>query len=293
MGAQAIAVPHLNEIKHSGPCGHVYQAYVGCFDFARWSHMKPEAVLVPLHSADRSALEALARRQALGGSRLQDGDMESLGTSLLASLDEAIQRVGGKAFAKTAEKSAKNDVALHPHETALSVVRELTASQDVLQQSLGRGGTGHRQTARYLVVQPWDARVNASNEFRLLIQNGHVVGITQQQWCRDVGLTEESVLAMVNSLLELWYRKLLPLSPFSDCTLDAFVADGEAHLIEVNPCGVWASSGGGLFHWIYDRALLSHDGPLIVRIVVAARGTSTLDAYEGILGDIANADGEE
>lgn len=278
VASEPIGVPHEAEIKVSEGCNALYQAYLDGFGFARWAVLQPEALLVPLAHSDRMSLEALARRQVLGGSGLQDGDLEMVSSSLLMNLQEAIEHVGGRAFAKTAEKSAKNDVVLRPHETSKSILEELTASQDVLQQSLGQGGTGKRQTARYLVVQPWNEHINKSNEFRVIIQGRHIVGITQQSWACFVGHTEESVMLLVPPMLHLWYSKLLPLCPYVDCVLDVFVANGVAQLIEVNPCGFWGSSGSGLFHWIHDRDLLLSGGPLIVRIVVEARATSTIDA---------------
>lgn len=278
-----VGVPHRAEILSEVACNEVYQAYTDCFSFARWQTLKQHTVLVPLLKKDRLALESLARRHVLGGSSLQSADlMETVGATLLGDLQAAIESVGGRAFAKTAEKSAKNDLLLRPHETPASILQELTQSKDVLQQSLGRGGTGKRRTARYLVVQPWDDVVEAANEFRVIIIDRQVAGITQQLWARFVGHTEASAAAAVQPLLRLWYHVLLPVSPYADCVLDAYVEGNVAHLIEVNPCGFWGSSGSGLFHWLIDRELLLGGGPLPVRVVVLEPHASTIEARAGL-----------
>eukprot|EP00929_Paragymnodinium_shiwhaense_P075255 TRINITY_DN38465_c0_g2_i1.p1 TRINITY_DN38465_c0_g2~~TRINITY_DN38465_c0_g2_i1.p1 ORF type:complete len:399 (+),score=39.26 TRINITY_DN38465_c0_g2_i1:130-1326(+) len=271
-----VIVPHETEIGHCAGCNAMYHAYLDAFSFARWASMKPDGVMVPLPLSDRAAMERFARQQVLGGSCIQDKDFEILSRSLLQQLEEAIDHVGGKAFAKTAEKSAKNDVALKGHTTASSILRELTASQDVLRQSLGRGATGRRQTARYLVVQPWVDSINKRNEFRVIIINRQVAAITQQTWACFVGHTIDTATSCVPPILELWNQELLPRSPYADCVLDVYVVDARAHLIEINPCGFWGSSGGGLFHWIHDRDLLLDPKTLVVRFVTEARHASTL-----------------
>lgn len=271
-----VAVPHEAEILGKTTCNEVYQAYLDCFSFARWQNLRPEAVLIPLAAGDRLVLEGIARRHALGGSRLDSGDLGEVGETLIANLQAAIHQVGGRAFAKTAEKSAKNDVTLRPHDTPSSIIQELTQSKDVLQQSLGTGGTGKRRTAKYLVVQPWIDDVSASNEFRVIIAERRVVGITQQVWARFVGHSELTAAAAAQPLLNLWYHVLLPSCPYADCVLDAYVVDNVAHLIEINPCGVWGSSGSGLFHWLIDQEQLQGSGPVPVRVVVEEPDASTI-----------------
>jgi len=278
-----IVVPHEAEIRPHKGCNALYQAYLDTFSFARWATLKPDAKIVSLDPRDRTALEELARRQVLGGTRLQDGDLETVSDDLLQNLKQAIDDVGGRAFVKTAEKSAKNDVVLRAHTTALSVLRELTSSQDILQQSLGRGGTGQRRTARYLVVQPWIDGINKSNEFRVVIQGKRICAITQQSWGCFAGHSVESVTALIPPILQLWYERCLLTCPYSDCVLDVYVKDGIAHLIEINPNGFWGSSGSGLFHWNFDREILLDPCQLLVRIVVESLDSSTVDARKALI----------
>jgi len=279
IASSEIIVPHEAEIGYSHGCNAMYQAYMDAFSFARWVPLKTDAVMVPLHPNDRTVMEELARRQVLGGSLVQDKELSDLSECLLEELQGAIEHVGGKAFAKTAEKSAKNDTVLQGHTTAISILKELTSSEDVLKQSLGRGGTGQRQTARYLVVQPWVESISKFNEFRVIIINRQVSAVTQQTWASYVGHTIETAGACVPPILELWHKELLPLCPYADCILDVYVVDRAARLIEINPCGFWGSSGGGLFHWIHDRDLLLDSQHLTVRVVTEAHDASTLDAH--------------
>jgi hypothetical protein len=274
-----IAAPHAADIGRCEGCNSLYQAYLDAFSFARWVPMKTDAVLVPLHPNDRMAMEELARRQVLGGSAVQDKDLHQLSEALFADLQVAIGHVGGEAFAKTAEKSAKNDVTLKGHTTGLSILKELTSSEDVLKQSLGRGATGRRQTARYLVVQPWRESIRKCNEFRVVIINSQVAAVSQQTWACFVGHTIETAAACVTPIVDLWSKELLPLCPYADCILDVYVANSSAHLIEINPCGFWGSSGSALFHWVYDRDVLLDPQTITVRFVTEACEVSTLDVH--------------
>jgi len=179
--------------------------------------MQPAAHLVALAPSDRDVLESVAIRHAVySGRKLNEEDLEGL-PALIGALTEAIRAVGGSAFVKTAEKSAKNDVPLRPHATAQSALMELTSSEDVLRQSLSGGAAGR---ARYLVVQPWEHGISAHNEWRLIVCGGRVAGISQQTWRRAAGHTEASARAAVPSLIRLW-QELAPLSPYADCVVDA------------------------------------------------------------------------
>lgn len=164
--------------------------------------------MVPLRQRDRKVLEGVARRRALGGSGLQPSDLEEISNELLEGLREAIRRVGGRAFAKTAEKSAKNDTRLRAHEKAESILEELTSSQDVWKQSLGNPGRG-----QYLVMQPWEDSISKANEFRVIIKGRRVVCITQQCWFGSYGHTSASASSAAEVLIRFWYGELQQQCP--------------------------------------------------------------------------------
>jgi len=271
--AQGIKVPHASELRTINCCHRVYDIYNKGFEFACWRSMIPNVVLVPLNCRDRRSLAAIAlRRVSLGGGAFQPDDIEQVSAGLLEKLSSAIRSVGGRAFAKTADKSAKNDVKLQAHTRPESILDELTSSKDVLVQSLA----SKEAPATYLVLKPWKDEVDAASEFRAIIIDRQLAGISQQFWYKSVGHTCDSVVSLVQPVIDLWYDKLLPLCPYADCVLDVYVTKGEAHLIEVNPCGCWASSGSSLFHWISDRDLLLDPCVLPVRVVVPSPDSSTI-----------------
>jgi hypothetical protein len=272
-----IDVPHAAEIRTHAGCGALYNAYNAGFAFHHWRHMQPAAHLVALAPSDRDVLESVAIRHAVyNGRKLNEEDLEGL-PALISALTEAIRAVGGQAFVKTAEKSAKNDVPLRPHATAQSALTELTSSEDVLRQSLSGGAAGR---ARYLVVQPWEHGISAHNEWRLIVCGGRVAGISQQTWRRAAGHTEASARAAVPSLIRLW-QELAPLSPYADCVVDAHVdsSSGRAKLIEVNACGWWGPSGSALFHYQRDHELLRDPDRLPVRVVVETADEYTVSLH--------------
>lgn len=269
---RSIQVPHEREMRKHKCCLQVYEAYESGFEFACWRSLMPEAQLVPLKTSDRRALAATALLRVLSNDEFEADDLEQVSGELLESLDDAIKRVGGKAFVKTANKSAKNDTVLRPHTEPSSILDELTSSRDVLKRSLGSSKT----PAKYLVLQPWKDDVTEASELRVIIAGHRIAGISQQKWHKSLGHTKEHAESFVQPVKDLWYKQLLRICPYADCVLDVYVSKGKAHLIEVNPCGWWGSSASGLFQWVRDRDLLLDPSTIPVRVVVSSADSSTI-----------------
>eukprot|EP00931_Biecheleriopsis_adriatica_P118914 TRINITY_DN94219_c0_g1_i1.p1 TRINITY_DN94219_c0_g1~~TRINITY_DN94219_c0_g1_i1.p1 ORF type:complete len:417 (+),score=42.88 TRINITY_DN94219_c0_g1_i1:23-1273(+) len=267
-----IELPHSREIGSNRFCRQVLDSYKQGFEFAYWQDLKPEARLVPLRQRDRRVLANVALNRIFSGEDLQPHDLEELSSDFLTNLKDAIHQVGGRAFVKAPQKSAKNDLTMRAHSQPDTVLDELTASKDVLINALG----SRTAPAQYLVVQPWRDDISAAREFRVIIANRRVAGISQQAWFKSVGHCKETATSAAQCLLHLWYAKLVHVCPYFDCVLDAYVCNGEAYLIEVNPCGWWGTSGSALFHWDHDRDLLLDTETIPVRIVVARPDASTI-----------------
>merc|ERR1712083_668722 len=137
-------------------------------------------------------------------------------------------------------------------------------------------GASKQAPTKYLVLQPWEADITQASELRVIIVDREIAGISQQFWFKSFGHTQKSAAAIVQPVRDLWYDRLLPKCPYADCVLDVYISQGEAHLIEVNPCGWWGSSGSGLFQWVRDRDLLLDPNVLPVRVVVNSNDSSTI-----------------
>jgi len=165
-------------------------------------------------------------------------------------------------FAKISDKSAKHGIKLEPCFKLEDVFNCLTRSPDIL-RTLMKEGTG-----AYLILLPWDERINESNEFRVIIQDRQVVAISQQIWYKKVNMAADKCQDIAWSIHHYYKTKKDEL-PYNDCVLDVWVDEHNVtRLIEINPGSAWSSSGSALFHWINDFSLLKeNDGRIYFRYV--------------------------
>jgi len=252
-------------------CQHIYQIYCAQFSYENFVHcIFPKPTIVLLNRLDTRTLLEKSRVCCLTGRSLQKHDFEDFSAEFLQTIDEYCrvhQETG--IFAKTHQKSAKNDITLRPLHSAADVLRQLALSRDVLETMEQSSGTLEEIP---LVLIPWQARISKENEWRVFVQDGHVRALSQQQWCTALGLTVEDAHEVAESVV-VWYKDEVQNNlSWSDMVLDVWVDEQQCHLIEVNPGGRWASSGSSLFEWRADMDILhrpidSKDASVYVRIL--------------------------
>lgn len=195
------------------------------------------------------------------------GDIEtnSCWKSCCESLD-----VFGDCFVKLSQTSGKHDREVTPISSPGQLLKYLINSKTLLkcyQKFLDSQNDGI-QVDIYLIVKPWDKKINDTNEFRVFYFNHKITAISQQKWYSKVHLNF-SVHQMVKSLL----TKIQSLSqlPYTCCIFDVYydLDKNETNFIEINPWGMWNAAGSSLFHWLKDESILySSSDETVVRLFI-------------------------
>lgn len=153
-------------------------------------------------------------------------------------------------FLKTTLKSCKNDFSLRPVKDFVEAILMVSESRDMAIDLT---------VSNKMVVLPWNSKINGSNEARVICLNRKTVAISPQNMIATGHvLFQETKLQhkyIVNQLIEL-SNIVAAAFYYPDIVLDVYYDDESQHwkLIEINPGGVWSSSGSASFDWL---ALLS------------------------------------
>jgi len=164
-------------------------------------------------------------------------------------------------FMKLSDKSSKNSSVLSPKFTIEEIVEEIVNNRELI-SALERN-----KHDACLFLSPWSYDIDKNNEYRVIVVDGSVTGISQQQCYRYVGITQEKVKRDAVAILSYFSRIAKDL-PYVSCVLDVWIgSSGAVSLIEINPGEMWASSGSGLFNWKSDKDKLYQKGRTFVRYV--------------------------
>lgn len=147
-------------------------------------------------------------------------------------------------FVKLSHKSAKNNHKLYPSFTVTDVFDNLVHSEEVL-KNVDKSTT--------LVLKPWNDDITKATEYRVFVEQGRVIGISQQEWH-----TPQRESPMLDGILDA-LNNLCKKLPYYDAVLDVNYKDGKLVLIEINPGCIWHSSGSSLFRWEELRAADTSD----------------------------------
>lgn len=230
-----------------------YNEYVNRFNFENWYKGLVDAELIEISPQIRKDLERISIIRVLTGRRLKETDLEDISPSFLENITCILAKFDNEVFVKTSEKSAKNDHPLKPLHTLKDVIEEITGSMEILKYSIAH----EYVQCKFLVLKKWESKITESNEFRVIVQDNRILGISQQRWYKNVGLTHQMCLDAAYSIIN-WYNHVK--IPYDSTVLDVWVDFSErphqTHLIECNPGFCWGSSGSALFHWIDSKEIL-------------------------------------
>ena len=117
----------------------------------------------------------------------------------------------------------------------------------------------------------WNQACDITREFRVFIKAGRIVALAPYYCAVPLEwLTSKNAAAIGVEIIE-WYEQNLQQyasNYFTDAVMDVvYTAKKEIQLIEFNPI---VTSGGGLFSWVQDKAVLDGvdpDAPVVMRIV--------------------------
>jgi hypothetical protein len=160
--------------------------------------------------------------------------------------------IGQKYFMRLSTTSGKNAREIVPIESVNEIMDNLIKNEIFVKREY------LRDKDTYLILIPWNNKIQKQNEFRFFVKNGKITGITQQWWNILFNYTQNDLDIFEKAFSNISFLNMIP---YTDYIADIYV-DMDLHickLIEINPFGAHIGAGSGLFNWITDYAQLYDD----------------------------------
>lgn len=265
---EKISFEHI-DVPHNHPqteeADWVYVTVNDMYDYHVWfKRTIPNAPsnvrMMRIDDSMKRVLEPICRRRSITGSKLNASDKEDLET--IRDAIRLIMDTDVTYFVRLSCSSPKHNIPIRPINTADQVLDYITESPKYLQFEYTR------TKPTFLVLIPWNNKLNKKFEFRLFIKDRKITCASQQEWYTSYGYTEQELVMIREALMNVPFLEELP---YSDVVVDAWI-DPETkscNLIECNPWGTHCASGSALFHWEQDRDLIYGKASGELRILVS------------------------
>jgi len=238
-----------------------YSAYINSYNISHWVRcMAPPYSIGSINQATLDGLITLSKKCIMRERKITKEDTKFYYPLLVPGIRKYFETHKATGiFMKISDKSSKRSKT-GPIYTLEEMVERIVHDQHMI-QSLIRYGTRSS-----LFLTPWRYEIDSRNEFRVIVNDMHITGVSQQQCYKYVGLTSDVAKASAEAIVEL-YNRIKDKIPYASCVLDVWVDDTKANLIEINPGEMWASSGSSLFNWVADQRKLYQKKNIYVRYI--------------------------
>jgi hypothetical protein len=247
-----VKVPH--DVKDDVDYKNMYHAYFSGFDYNCWysptitnGPQKVSLVKVPNH------MKPILKGRAIVGSLnlpLQE-EMKDLHDEIHKVMEPDVSY-----FMRMSSTSGKNEVPIRPFNNALEVMQALVRNPLFMRQEFNE-----MEKDSYIILVPWNHRMESKTEFRIFVVDGKLTCASQQYWGRLFNYSVEELETIQRSLSNL---KFLNDLPYKDFTGDVWIdfETSECHLVECNPFGAHSGAGAALYNWDSDFLLMNGlEGP--------------------------------
>jgi len=103
----------------------------------------------------------------------------------------------------------------------------------------------------YLILIPWNPKIDIKFEFRIFVLDGQLTGVTQQSRSMNFQHSAEELEAIEHAINNISFIASVPYKTFvGDVYID--IDTKICHLIELNPFGPHSGAGASLFDWVDD-----------------------------------------
>lgn len=245
---ESIPVPHAVCDSHpSLTC--VYRAYLDGFDYHQWyspnlPNGPKDVILIHLNEALKNSL---LKRNA------EDVNI----VKLIDSVKKVISP-GQQYFMRLSGTSGKNEKAVTPLKTANEIVDRLLSVDMFRRREYERSDKD-----TYLVLMPWNDKIESRCEFRIFVVNNKLTAASPQRYWELHQFSYEELEAFETALKNIAFIGYVPYHTFvADVYIDVDTA--VCHLIELNPFGAHSGAGSSFFNWVDDYEILyglTSEGP--------------------------------
>lgn len=243
--------------KHADVFIEIYKTYLSQYDYNVWyPYVKDEIGDVDIIELTRSDLKHLLflTSKTLTGECLDKVSyLRDNCYHLVKKIQSSIDKFN-YCFVKTATKSSKNQIAIAPLTCVSEIIDNITSIED--HEKEYKKQYLFDELLPKLIIMKFNDILDTNREFRVIINNRKIIGISQQLWYKYCYLTDHMMYNIANSLVKYYNEKLIKMLPYNDVVLDIWTETDEInqnvvpHLIECNPGDLYGSSGSALFNWL-------------------------------------------
>lgn len=234
-----------------------YHCYLQQFNYSKYaSFYKKDCSIVPISRQNLLILRDVAKVKSTYNPSMSwiEDKFDDLTNEFKNNIKNGLKKYDNECFIKTDKTSAKNEIRLEPKYTTTDVLNHISSCSQYYREYDYLLTKFKLDVSHNLIIMKWIDDFDEDREFRVIILNKKVKGISQQKWFKKLNHTNQELekigLAIVNFFtINGFYCK--------DITVDLIVdKDYNVNLIECNPGGLYSSSGSSLFHWIDDKDML-------------------------------------
>jgi len=241
---------------------NLYCIYLHQYDYEEWyKDLNMNIELIKVNKSDLYILFELCKVRILRDpSRLWiESQLEDLSDKFKDNIKNALNKFNNYCFVKTSKTSGKNEIKLEPVCTVKDVIMHFTSCKEYFSEFKYIIDNIYKfDYDLHFIIMPWNDKLNIDREFRIIVLDNKIKGISQQKWYKKIEFDDLEINELYKSIKQ-WYDTLNKF-PFNDATIDLWVdKEYNVRLIECNPGGIYSSSGSSLFHWINDYDKL-YDG---------------------------------
>jgi hypothetical protein len=254
IGEENMDIKYGKESKGDEKFMYIYNMMLFWYDAHHWADTSEEIRSISLTKSDMEELRKLCEVY----DKFKICLIQNLSISLqnrLATLFEIPSTDGY--FIKTGISSVKHDFRPYKVHNVLEGITQLLESKKIRVMWMD---THPLIPIQSIVLTKWKENIEPYNEFRVFVENGEIIGISQQciyeiyPEIRYLVNDPEDFYSRAQNLWNNIYGVLGEKFKYKDAVLDIYVdtETGDHHLIEINAIGGWGPAGSALYNWVEE-----------------------------------------
>lgn len=220
----------------------MYKTFNSMYNFESYyqeiSELLPPSCILKLNQQQRQQLLQFDPKNPLN---------DQIDDELIKKLDKAVKSFNSrKLFVKLSNSSAKNDKPITPFTSTEEIIRFLSTLRETRKRL-------NDIIDISIILMPFNEKINKDNEFRVFVQETIIKAICPQDWSSVRFFSKSQVTEIIRLIIDLLEKVFKMSKNYHSGVFDVYIHENQAHLIEINPWGSFASSGSSAFHWLKDN----------------------------------------
>lgn len=250
-----VKIPHVFQFDNKEKfLGNVYRSYIESFDFHIWYPQikSSEKKFLP-KDVHMIYISNELKKLFVKIYEIQDSWYNYVDNLSLKQFYDELKLVmisGNEYFVRMSSTSGKNEESIKIFTDINDILDHITGMKLFVDQEYK-----YQDKDSYMILMPFNHKIQAKYEFRIFVVNNKLTGISQQNSYELHNYSKDE--------LDDIERVLNNISFLESCPYRTYVADvyidmeaNQCNLIECNPFGAHCGAGSALFNWITDYDML-------------------------------------